>query len=731
MFRRTVPILIVVFRHCLHVLRAILYKFTYFTSNWLLSTNHRRISIMYFVFVLITSFTGLILATIIRIELAYPGKIFLANNSEKYLTLISLHGIVMVFFVVIPVIFGAFGNFLLPTQLGVRDVAFPRLNSFMFWVTPSGFVLLLHIVFFDKNIKLVDDIELYDQLNGAEQILYIFGRTPHRFDHPIMSELKWYYGYFQYLYVDSSNTDSVWMFENKIYTWEWHMWMKNFAAQISEDVISHLEVCWLALLSNDVGQKNKFWGAYEYYRFIHAELSKYSLFTQHKELVQSWWNANKDEKKYKPIAFVIKTSSWAYNQLIPGWAFITPYTSRLKYASIGKVDIALVVVFAAGLGSIFSAVNYLITYRCVCTTSMKNRREVRSFFVDSLLVGSRMMLAANPALLIAILFLLSDRQLNTSIFDFSGGGDAVLFQHLFWFFGHPEVYIVIIPCFGFVNSLLPYFLRKRLSGRLSLQFSMYTIAFMGFAVWGHHMYMVGLANTTRTLYSTMTVMISVPASTKVLHWCVTLVNSSPVLDVSFCFLIAFAYFFTLGGLSGMFVAHMGFDVLFHDTFYVIGHFHVMFAGAATSCIFAAFYFYFSSLTGVRYSKFFAYLHFIFYFFGQLLTVIPMFWLGYSGMPRRIMDYPSYFGGWHSVVSAGHLLSVIGYIFFIIMIIDSLYEGVSIKNRLYGVSRLNTRFSFYVYMKSKLAYNKTALSLRVAEETLPEETILTEYLIDIN
>lgn len=305
---------------------------------------------------------------------------------------------------------------------------------------------------------------------------------------------------------------------------------------------------------------------------------------------------------------------------------------------------ALIVVLAASLGSVFSAVNYIITYRYIGAPILKNRRELRSFFVDGLLVGSRMMLLANPALIIGIILLLSDRHLDTSIFDFSGGGDTVLFQHLFWFFGHPEVYIIIIPCFGFMNSLLPYYLRKRLSGRLSLQFSMYTIAIMSFAVWGHHMYMVGLSNSVRTLYSTMTVMISVPASTKVLHWCVTLMQSTLSCDVGFLFLLSFMYFFVLGGLSGMFVAHIGFDVIFHDTFYVIGHFHVMLAGAAMSCIFAAFYFYFPAIFGVRYSRFFAYLHFIFYFSGQLITLIPMFWLGYAGMPRRIMDYPSVFGG---------------------------------------------------------------------------------------
>ena len=332
------------------------------------------------------------------------------------------------------------------------------------------------------------------------------------------------------------------------------------------------------------------------------------------------------------------------NHLIPGWAFVTPYTSRVRYTALGKVDVSLMVILAASVGSVFSAVNYVITYRYIGAPIFKNRKELRSFYVDALLVGSRMMIVANPALIIGILLLLSDRHFGTSIFDFSGGGDTILFQHLFWFFGHPEVYIIIIPCFGFINSLLPYYLRKRLSGRLSLQFSMYTIAFMAFAVWGHHMYMVGLANSVRTLYSTGTVMISVPASTKILHWCVTIIQSSLSCDVGFLFLLAFMYFFVLGGLSGMFVAHLGFDVIFHDTFYVIGHFHVMFACAAMSCIFAAFYFYFPAIFGVRYSRFFAYLHFFFFVIGQIITIVPMMFLGYAGMPRRVMDYPSVFAG---------------------------------------------------------------------------------------
>lgn len=215
--------------------------------------------------------------------------------------------------------------------------------------------------------------------------------------------------------------------------------------------------------------------------------------------------------------------------------------------------------------------------------------------------------------------------------------------------------------------------------------------------------MVGLANSVRTLYSTMTVMISVPASTKVLHWCVTLVQSTLSCDVGFLFLLSFMYFFVLGGLSGMFVAHIGFDTIFHDTFYVIGHFHVMLAGAAMCCVFAAFYFYFPAIFGIRYSRVFAYLHYAFYMMGQLLTLIPMFWLGYSGMPRRIMDYPSAFGGWHSLISSGHLLTVLSFVFFLAMLIDSFLEHRAPVSRTKGVSRLNTRLAFYAYEVRKLEH----------------------------
>lgn len=232
---------------------------------------------------------------------------------------------------------------------------------------------------------------------------------------------------------------------------------------------------------------------------------------------------------------------------------------------------------------------------------------------------------------------------------------------------------------------------------------MYTIAFLGFFVWGHHMYMVGLAHTTRMLFSTLTVMISVPAATKLMHWCVTIANSSIQFELPVLYAILFIFFFVSGGISGMAVAHTGMDVLFHDTFYVVGHFHVMLAGAAMLGSFGGLYFYFQAIFGVKYSRIYAYLHLIYYTLGQLMTVIPMFWLGYSGMPRRVLDYPAALGGWHAIASAGHLLSVAGMLAFFIMIFDSMRRCRAATRNSFGISRFNTRLNFYLYEISKTLF----------------------------
>lgn len=389
--------------------------------------------------------------------------------------------------------------------------------------------------------------------------------------------------------------------------------------------------------------------------------------------------------------------------LIPGWAMITPFSSRTRYTAIGKVDVGLMAVFLAVNASIISSVNFLVTYRYLSTLNNRKMRDARSFFTESIMVASWMMIAANPMLAIGILMLLADRHWRTSFFDFSGGGDAVLFQHMFWFFGHPEVYVIMIPVFGFTNTTLSFYLRKRISARASLIYSMYTIAFLGFWVWGHHMYMVGLSHSTRMLFSTLTVMISVPAATKIMHWCVTIVNSAFIVEIPLLYTFLFMFFFISGGISGMAVAHTGMDILFHDTFYVIGHFHVMLAGAAMFGIFGAIYFYFPALYGVRYSRVFAYIHFVYYLFGQILTVVPMFWLGYCGMPRRVFDYPYVLGGWHSLATSGHFLSLGAMIAFFIMIYDSVRRAKPSIRKTFGPVRFNVRVNFFMYELARLKY----------------------------
>nr|APW82411.1 cox1 [Laurentiella strenua] len=431
--------------------------------------------------------------------------------------------------------------------------------------------------------------------------------------------------------------------------------------------------------------------------------------------------------------------------LIPGWAMITPFSSRTRYTAVGKTDIGLMGVLLVLNSSIISGANFLVTYRYLSTLNNRKMRDARAFFTEAVMVASWMMILANPMLVIGIIMLISDRHWQTSFFDYSGGGDTVLFQHMFWFFGHPEVYIIIIPTFGFTNTMMSYYLKKRVSARASLLYSLYTIAFLGFFVWGHHMYMVGLSHTTRMLFSTLTVMISVPAATKIMHWCVTTVNSAFVMELPLLFTFTFIFFFVSGGISGMCVAHTGMDVLFHDTFYVIGHFHVMLAGGAMFACFGAFYFYFPAIFGVKYSRIYAYLHYTYYLIGQLMTVVPMFWLGYAGMPRRVLDYPAAFGGWHSVISAGHMLNVAGLIAFFIMIFDSLRQSRAATRNSFGIGRYNTRLNFYIYEISRLIYvQQKSLFFykfnRISSIKLnnvnfknyePYETVLFSYLLTKN
>jgi len=904
---------------------------SYTTNSWVFTTNHKRISVNYFNFVLVAGTAGMSLATVIRLEFAYPGVGVLAGDSLQYLSTATAHGVIMVFYMIMPAIFGAFGNFLLPTQLGVHDVAFPRLNSAAFWFLPGGLIMLCQLVCTDRryarmncfNIRelqgilkrrfFTDMVNSHDhrdilsssmiaakfKLNSAENInldttlfynwgifrgssskfttfntgtgtnkkltlsfwdshfintfgplfdlslfsnytTYVFNSltfilikvantllrpdlilfsavtpiatffgsspvntllstlstnlmvlkvsfvsvpvthvsptevSPKRFFLSKDTDMPKYYD--QFLFLENSNSQRVTRFSNLLVNYDYKtghylgVWDKLYPQLMlsfievargirkpswvfSDQYLDLLKQNYNNYFSNFTGKANlhlaniEDWysvhvnplhNTFNYYYLLSANTAHtnprwlslvgfdqkfYKMFTSsstQQRVLANWkqlkftresWRCkllsarhqNTLYRRFSSEESLIYSIERNAKDLLPGWAMITPFSSRVRYTAIGRIDVGLLGVFLAINASIVSSANFLVTYRYLSTLNNRKMRDARSFFSESLIVASWMMVAANPMLAISILMLLSDRHWQTSFFDYSGGGDTVLFQHMFWFFGHPEVYIILIPIFGFANTIMSFYFRKRVSARASLMYSMYTIAFLGFFVWGHHMYMVGLSHTTRMLFSTLTVMISVPAATKLMHWCVTIVNSVFVMEIPLIFTFTFAFLFVCGGVSGMAVAHTGMDVLFHDTFYVIGHFHVMFASCAMIGIFAAFYFYFPAIYGVKYSRIFAYIHYVYYVFGQLITIMPMLWLGYCGMPRRVLDYPASLGGWHAISSAGHLLSVAAILSFFVMIYDSIRQSKPVIRSNFGAGRLNTRVSFYFFEINRLSF----------------------------
>ena len=912
---------------------------SYALNSWVYTTNHKRISINYLNFVLVAGTAGMSLATVIRLEFAYPGVGVLAGDSLQYLSIATAHGVIMVFFMIMPSIYGAFGNFLLPTQLGVHDVAFPRLNSAAFWFLPGGLIMLCQLICTDRRYQRMNCFNIRELQGILKRRFFtdLINSNDHRDllnttmiglryktgglssiepDMPLFfnlgttntvktkqTELNPYVNILmnpsaetsnpltsltsQYALLEESlqgtvnsytrsllsngkinfnlnlrfNTLSVSSLFEKLQAETFILTNINFNNLLQFFLITNplnlnnsASVCSLNLnntttnagvefsselshpiddITQTTARATEYTNMFRELRFFNPLLSYdyksgnylgiweslypslflsyievtrgvkksswffsdqysdllktsyknfFSKFTYQSNLkladVDAWYSSHVapidnfynlywtldfknnllnsrwlsvnslDQKFYHMFgssstqqrilgnwrSLKFTREAWrckllsARNQnslyrrftgeeglvwsiernakdLIPGWAMITPFSARTRFTAIGRTDIGLMGVLLVINASIVSSANFLVTYRYLSTLNNRKMRDARSFFAEALIVGSWMMIAANPMLAIGIIMLLFDRHWQTSFFDYSGGGDTVLFQHMFWFFGHPEVYVIMLPIFGYANTIMSFYLRKRISARASLLYSMYTIAFLGFFVWGHHMYMVGLAHTTRMLFSTLTVMISVPAATKLMHWCVTIVNSTFQMELPLLFALTFVYFFISGGVSGMCVAHTGMDILFHDSFYVIGHFHVMLAGSAMLGIFGAIYFYFPALYGVKYSRVYAYIHYTYYVIGQLLTVIPMMWLGYCGMPRRVLDYPSSLGGWHSIVSSGHLLSVTAILSFFIMIYDSIRQAKPAIRNNFGVGRFNTRLNFYLFEINRLSFTQ--------------------------